>query len=253
MKSTILALAFNLFSVHGLHLSSSRIEGRVATGGSASLVDYSIGTSMPKSFRRCDLDVAGDLDFTRGSVVQGAACVLGAVRTKDVGFAFPAQSSLDVDIVEAAREAEDLSRYLAGVSPDVTVPPTHSTGTPLVLRGFRSRLNTFEVPATALRGASGIEIRVPRGSTVLINVRGSYVEVRSLGTTLEGTTADRILWNFNGARQLTLANVLVEGSVLAPHAKLGFADGRVNGTVIVDEARGNGFYSHRPFIGELLP
>jgi len=241
---------YNLFALRSVNLHDSKIEGRVGALGSVTLTDYSVGSALRANYDRCDLAVAGDLIFTRGSVLNGRVCARGRLVTQDVGLRVQPVNYVVEDLDGYAADADVLSRYLGEMVPDRVVLD-HVKGTELKLVGTRTRLNVFQVSAVALAQASGVRIELPYGGSALINVLGSTVALQSIGVTLSGVDAAHVLWNLPQATRLTVASAGVEGSVLATQASLEFNTGKINGSVTVLEASGNGTYTNRPYVGPL--
>ena len=102
----------------------------------------------------------------------------------------------------------------------------------LKLTGTKTGLNVFAVDGGALAQAFSVQVSVPTGASVLINVTGSRVAIENKGFTITGATAAAMLWNLPGASFLKISSVGLTGSVLAPRARVTFDSGSINGSLV---------------------
>ena len=136
-------------------------------------------------------------------------------------------SPIDFNSLRSFMDTETL--ILASLTANGTVgAPTPKGGNPswLVLSGTSTTLNVFTVTADQFASANHpLDIQVPVGSTVVINVQGTNV---TLGTGIyfngqqESDTNDdgnKILFNFAGASHVTIDGQF-DGALLAPFAIL---------------------------------
>lgn len=234
---------YNVFSKNGVNLQGSRVDGRIAGLGDINLADYMVGGSLTPNRQRCDLTTTGNLNFTRGSIPQGALCVAGNTFLSLVA-PVPAGFLYKEDLYRTYSEAESYSSYLAGMhSTSVYAAP----GQALMMRGSEWNYNAFSLSASDLSRINEINIEVPNGSVVIVNVYGSQASFRAASINLRGTTPERVVFNFPQATSIDLANVNWKGSLLAPYAALSFSNGRLDGSVAVAYASGNGYYGNHPF------
>ena len=78
-----------------------------------------------------------------------------------------------------------------------------------------------------------MQISVPSGATVIINVNGVTDQFEGANISLSGTTADKVLFNFYQATSVTLSGIELKGSLLAPLATLYASGGQTDGNVMV--------------------
>ena len=97
-----------------------------------------------------------------------------------------------------------------------------------------------------------LTIKAPAGSTVVINVDGATNKMTNFGTTITGTTRQRVLYNFSEARTLSISSVAVQGTVLAPFAAVTFSNGSIDGTLIGASINGSG-QSHLSLFQGCIP
>lgn len=227
-------------------------EGRVAVGGNATITNYSIGSRLSLSTTRADLIVGGDLyldsvAMSMGNIVVDTdSTVVNYTNVwKNNGVPQPTPDRASVIDFEVAKtyltNASNSWGSLSSTNP-VTVEPWGE----LILEGNDSNLNIFNFDGTniessvkSLANISGLTIKVPVGSSTIINVSGTSIVFGSYQMFLKdlaGTTLNNpshILWNFTEASSI-LTNT-IQGSVLAPYADLKvLSSGHIAGNVIVN-------------------
>lgn len=100
--------------------------------------------------------------------------------------------------------------------------------------------NVVNVTAAELAAAGGsIEITGPSHATLVINVSGAEATMVQKNVVLSGgIEPEDILWNFGESTSLTLRELGLKGTVLAPLASVRFDNGHVEGGFYVSELRG---------------
>lgn len=244
-----------------LEQSNTDAEGRVAAGGNVTLSQYGVGSALRPDPSRVDLVAGGDLTISDAEVHNGSATyggtLTGSVSTPNgtVTRAAPQQDFATLFTAAGAR-----STYWAGLDADGTVSgPQYGA---LSLTGDSTELNVFTIAATELQEAQRILIRVPFGSSTLINVTGkSYTSGQYPTVSIEfwngsgyqqfGNEAPSpeleamrrsMLWNFPEATHVQIGpTVAWQGSVLAPWAVVNFRENtQLNGTIIAGSLHGGG-------------
>lgn len=245
------AAPFNLFVLKNFVAPSSDVEGKAAVGGNANLSGYSVGDKLPNSNGTEDvLIVGGNLVYTSGRVYNGNV-VYGGVTNLPVNSVSIEEGTLRhgsvIDFAQAATELQGLSTRLAGYQSNGTT--TFEWGT-LALTGDNPFLNVFTVNAADLNQAHTVDITVPNGATVLVNILGTNVNWHG-GLWVRGTTINSVLYNFPEATSITLSGIDVTGTLLAPFADLNFPAGLITGQAIVKSMTGAGQFNLSPFIGNI--
>lgn len=234
------ASQFNAFVLNDAYLTNSDVEGRLAVGGSALLENYSVGAQLPNSYGTSDSLVVGNwLGFTNGQVNGGNIAVGQSATLTSVGIP-NGTLRYDANAVNFADAKADLlgkSAAFAGLASNGTV--TNNWGN-LVLTGYNSGVNVFNVDASQLNGIYSLTINVANGSTVLVNVTGSNVNLKYFGYSLQGTDGSKVLFNFSQAQTLTIEGVGIQASILAPSAITYFNNGLITGTVVTGSLKGYG-------------
>ncbi len=127
----------------------------------------------------------------------------------------------------------------------------------LLLSGTSSTLNVFDITAAQFGGNSSLDIIVPVGSTVLVNVSGSSLSLqRALlnnGNQISGDSDadDRFLFNFSQATSVQI-DAQFNSSVLAPFAVLS-GGSQMGGNFIAAQIGNTGEVHNPEFIGNLPP
>lgn len=109
----------------------------------------------------------------------------------------------------------------------------------LTLRGDGPALNVIDLDPSALTRVNRVRLFATPGSTVLVNLRGDSITVRSVGFEYHGIDASHVLFNLPEALTVEASNVGLRGTVLAPLADVTFSDGDVFGSLIASSLVGN--------------
>ena len=240
---------FNLFLFGDLSQPSSDTEGAVAVGGNANLANYSIGDKLSSNPRRYDLIVAGDLIFKSGAVSRGSALVGGKASLGTVSFEGElVHGTPSIDFKLTRELIMNESRRLGGL-PTTSATHFESWGQPrggLDLSGDNQTLNVFSISSEDLSRSYSLIINVPAASKVVVNISGSNVAIKNMDIRLNGTTRNKVLFNFLNCTQLHVSGVSIEGSILAPNAHIDFQSGVVRGQVIAESLKGQGQINNNP-------
>lgn len=267
--------------VLGDDVHSPDAEGAVAVGGNA---DFRGGFSVANELTAAEVDalpgraslvVRGDL--LNGSsatvVMKGNAVVGGKVSDTSVNLHAGAFSK-KADLIDFDAEFAKLRSYSSALAGEPTTAGATVTpsGDKLTLEGTDTTRNVFNVTAAQLEQAKDIYLKVPAGSTTIVNVSGSAYDMAKAGTTgfflsggqdfvlddklqsaSDGKVRSKLLWNFPEATAVTKSSKAAwPGSVLAPkaHLELGTA-APINGSVWVASLHGSGGAEthHFPFTG----
>ena len=220
-----IAKDFNLFVLNDLEQPSSDTEGKVAVGRNAKLSSYSVGDKLSNSNGSEDVLVIGKrLEFTSGAV-YGGNVVYGTTTNLPQDNVSITDGTLrkdnPIDFGAAKTSLKALSQDLKGYNANGTV--TFEWGG-LKLTGSSPLLNVFEVDGNELSQANDVQINVPNGSVVLVNINRKEVSWTG-GLVVKGTAINNVIYNFHQATKLKIQGIDVTGSVLAPKAALNFPFG----------------------------
>ncbi|WP_328944731.1 choice-of-anchor A family protein [Streptomyces sp. NBC_00250] len=252
-------------------------EGAVAVGGDATFGDpkqpsgFSIGhkltgADLAKLPGGHSLVVGGTL-YANQVVLDNGTGIAGKVvdrSTPGAGFGVDgdkvATGASPVDFGKEFAELRALSTGWAGVKPNGTVSADPS-GQGVFLTGTDAKLNVFAVNASDLEKAGAISLKVPAGSSTLVNVLGDSYDMHAKPTygvwiwdeQANGFVQDdyasgsdafkqvrsRLLWNFPQAETVKKNYSSWPGTILAPNAAVSmgsatYGPGHVNGSVIAE-------------------
>jgi choice-of-anchor A domain-containing protein len=229
------ATGYNVFVLGDFTSSSSDTEGKVAIGGNANLQNYSVGL---KDQGGDALVVGKNLDF-QGGTVYGNAVYGGNANVTNVNFQGGfLQSGNPIDFGKAAQSLLNLSSsYLSGSATDAEVSPWGE----ITLDGKGSN-NVFNLAGSDLSKASSLSFK--GAESFIVNVSGSDIDLKNFGFNLGSVDKKNILFNFFEATNLTASSLGIEGSFLAPKAKVTFNNGQLNGTLVAASFAGNGQFNH---------
>ncbi|MGW9119794.1 choice-of-anchor A family protein, partial [Streptomyces sp. NPDC055663] len=207
------------------------------------------------------------------AVMKGNAVVGGKVSDRALEM-HSGTFGKNAGLIDFEAEFDKLRTYSAALAkePATTGTEVEPSGSKLTLKGGNTTRNIFAVTAEQLEGAKDIYLKVPAGSTTIVNVSGTTYDMAKAGTTgfflsggqdyvlddklqsaSDGKVRARLLWNFPEATTVTKSSRAAwPGSVLAPGAHLELGTGApVNGSVWVASLHGSGGAEthHFPFTG----
>ncbi len=238
---------YNLFVIEDATQPSADTQGKVAVGRDAKFSTYSIGDQLPSGSGDV-LIVGRDLTYTSGAIYNGnvvyghstnlpisAVSITGGSLRKDTPINFAA----------AKVALQSLSSTLSAYTVNGT---TAFQWGGLTLTGSDPYLNVFSVNGSNLSSANNVEIDVPNGSAVLVNISGTTLTWTG-GLVVNGTAITNVLYNFYQASSITIQGINVTGSILAPFAAVNFVSGVQNGQMICLSLTGMGQFNYSPFGG----
>ncbi len=288
------ASAFNLVALDGNVTVGSDVGGRVAASGTVSGGSYGAGLSGVTVGSAADpwgtlaqgyeivaaggLVAGGNYNVSTGNVwttttvtqhanqweISGGGYVNFSSNSETVTTGTASSSPIDFSSLDTSLTS--LSGDLAKLSTSSNVTIT-SSGGPLVLATTSSSIGTyiFNLTSTQFATSNGLDIEVPTGSTVIINVSGTSVALDgavsfngqeesvdsiSGGVITGGNNDDGgILFNFPDATTVNIGNELI-GAVLAPGAEI-TGSNQMGGTVMAASIDYSGEIHNVEFTGTL--
>ncbi|MEI7812991.1 MAG: SdrD B-like domain-containing protein, partial [Ignavibacteria bacterium] len=242
---------FNLFVFEDLTQPSSDTQGKVAVGHDANLANYSIGDQLANSNGQEDVLIVGNnLTFKTGRIFNGNV-VYGNSTNLPLFVVSIEEGALRkdtvIDFISAKNYLQSLSTQVSQYAENGT---TKFEWTQLILTGNDPFLNVFNVKGSDMSNALSMEINVPNGAVVLVNIDGQTVKW-SGGLEIIGTSISNVLYNFYQTTSLVIKQIDVRGSVLAPFADLNFVSGQHNGQMICKSMTGQGQFNICKFIGNI--
>lgn len=245
------AKGYNVFVLKDINQPSSDTEGKMAIGRDAFLANYSVGDKLPSSSGTVDALIVGrNLTFISGAV-EGGNVVYGNSTNLPIYPVSYVDGTLRQD---SPIDFASAAAYLQNLSAELSVHPVNGTTTlewgGVFMNGTDPFLNTFSVNGSDLSTANNVEINVPNGSVVLVNVNGNTVSWGG-GFVVRGTAINNVLYNFYEATSLKIEGIDVTGSILAPFAHVNFVTGVQNGQMICKSLEGRGQFNNVQFIGNI--
>jgi choice-of-anchor A domain-containing protein len=245
------AASFDVFTLGAFVGHDSAVEGAVAACGDFSAERYAIGSALPPD--SLALVIGGDLRYRNGSVngdviYGGELCWLC-----DVAVAGLVTHGTLLDCAAASTYLLDYSASLAalpanGTTTIVDGPPPGKGRVTIFLAGSNATLNVFWVVGAVMLASTNVDIKVPAGAHVLVNVIGPPMPIRPpQAWTLNGLADGRLLVNFPSATQIELQGTSIAGSILAPLAGVSFDGGVVTGQIVAGSFIGSGQVGQAPF------
>ena len=234
---------FNVVTLGNLALHNTEINGRAAVGGTATFENFNLGRSLTSDASRLDLVVGGAANLKSGQIAHGSG-IAGSKTLTSVGLPTAGASfqtgPAPLDFAALGADLLATSDSLALLAATGT---TQSIWGALTLTGTDPLLNVFTVSAADFVNQWGVRINAPAGSTVLINVTGTALNLGwGLDMTLNGFQGsneaqaqqfNRVLWNFADATTIS-SHSSWRGSILAPNANVTFDSGAIIGDLMVN-------------------
>ncbi|HEX7763136.1 MAG TPA: choice-of-anchor A family protein, partial [Cellvibrio sp.] len=219
---------------------SSTIEGRIAVGGNLSLQNFSVGDKLDPNKLHDVVTVGGNVTFPSGRIYYGnlmaggsVAGVGDAVRFGMApGAVIQGNAAMPINFAGEREYLQELSTNLANLPTNGTVQMQWGG---LELKGdCSSNSQIFNVNGADLGIAHTFAVScIPAGATVVFNVSGQNVSIKSMGMQSLSALRDKVLFNFPQATSLKMTSVGIEGSILAPFAQVDQPAGRIDGQVMV--------------------
>lgn len=237
---------FNVMTFGDFSAPSSDVEGRLYAGGNVSLSSYSVGDKLQGGMVGGDtLVVGGDLSFTNGAVYHGNIKVGGSAAgvgssvvsgTTNAGYTLTdnlGAAGLPVDFVAEQARLTGISASLGALGNTGT---SEFKWSQLFLTGGASAgRQVFNVSAQDLAAATNVVVDgIADGVDVVINVTGANASMSGGLDPFFEDNRENILFNFLDAETLNLANIGVQGSILATGADITTAWGVVWGQVVAE-------------------
>ncbi|GLW69457.1 hypothetical protein Kpho02_17560 [Kitasatospora phosalacinea] len=264
--------------IEGNDTHSPDAEGAVAVGGNAdfSKSGFTVGNELTKA--EVDALPGGYALVVGGDLIQNGAHVQvmkgkGVYAGKVVGGGQLEGVSKGTSPIDFGKEFANLRHVSTELAKTTGGAPVSQDRT-ITFTGTDATTNVFTVTAEVLQKAGDVYLKVPAGSTTIVNVTGgaydqnkgpttgfwiwdharsAYVQDDKSQSADGGAERAKLLWNFPTATSVTKRSGNAwPGSILAPNAafELG-TGGPVNGSVWAKSLTGSGGAEthHYPFAG----
>jgi len=231
---------YNVYVIGNSNLSGSDIQGKVAVGRNAIFANYSVADQIPNSSGSEDVLIVSDSLWYEGGRVYSGNVVYGEFADVSDNLILDGEGEVlqgnPIDFTEISLEVADISTQWKSLPANGSATLENTT---LMLVGSNAGLNIFDLTAEDISSATGLTINSPAGSTVLVNISGTYV-TWSGDNDLLNVNQTNVVYNFYEADTLIISDIAIKGSILAPFATLSFVSGQINGNVIVHDFFGFG-------------
>ncbi|KAJ1508419.1 hypothetical protein HMI56_007298 [Coelomomyces lativittatus] len=234
------ANAYNAVFFNGAQCADSSVDGRLAVGGDATLINFSVGTKL-SALAMCDqypseaLRVNGDLTYI-GSVQNGNVRASGQCTSGiDTSCALSCNEK-DKGVCDAHPfDFQGLRTHLVLLTQSLSTKPTTVlfspfSGNTLTLTWTGSPIERISVsasnssPILPWNNYNGLLLQT---ATVVITVLGDHPILTGFDLSYFLERASYILWVFPEASVVEINAMTVYGSILAPNAEL-----RGTGTIV---------------------
>lgn len=236
-------------------ISNLSIQGRVAASGDVDFRNIGGGAYINQSGNSSQnaLVAGGNLYYNNNITINGNAVYGGNYyyngNADTQSIRGQVVKGSPIDFASLRDRMTHLTTQLAALTDNGSVNSAYGTITLTGTGG--AKLYIFSVPAEMTSSATSLNVSVPQGSTVLVNIgAGSKTVNMALNTNLSGVDAGHILYNFPTAESLVLRNTL-NGTFLAPFANVSFENGQLTGQVVAGSVTKMTTLMYSPFSGTI--
>jgi len=254
------ASGYNVFVFGDMNVHGSDTQGRIAAGGNFTASNYSIGLmANPAQY---SLVSGGKIDYRIGAILNGGIFAQDDVYLKNYGVygdvdangtisygsggtitgtaTANANLTSPIDFTSTKNNLTNLSINLSSKSANGSTTVFKWGGISLQGNGQQ---NYFNLNGDALNRACSLTLNIGADDKAIVNVSGKTLDFGAMGWNITNGNVNNILFNFYEADTLSISNVGISGSILAPHAAMSFNSGQITGTVIAASIEGTGQYN----------
>lgn len=254
------AAGYNVFVFGDMNVKQSDAQGRIAVGGNFTASNYSIGLLADPS--QYSLVSGGNVDFQTGAILNGGIFAQGDVYLENYGISGDVDSNGTITVgsggtiagtstanaglpspIDFTASLNNLSNLSSNLSTKTANGSTTVTSWGSIILQGNDQQNYFNINGDDLNAASSLTLNIGADDTAIVNISGTNLAFGSMGWNITSGNANNILFNFYEASTLTIRNIGLSGSVLAPLAALDFNSGQITGTVITASIDGTGQYN----------
>ena len=240
---------FNVLVFQDFSAPSSDVEGRLAAGRNINIANYSVGATLTSDPTRFDVIAGGNVNFASGDVPHGGIAYGGTFSGSASSLSPPVQNNF-LSFTAAEVQLEGISDSLAGLTANQTASIQYSGGRAFTTLNATLSQNIFLISSNDISNTHTLTINGPSTASVIVNVSGTSATLSNFGIFFTGgITRDHVIFNFKDATSLTLGNISIEGTILAPHADVSFPSGQLNGQLVAHSMSGAGQFNNTPYAG----
>ncbi len=244
--------SYNVFVTGDYTAGYSDAEGKIASGGDVSLAHYSVALHDVGGWAV----VADGTVTTQDTAIHGSVAAGGQVRLNNSGLYSDDDASITRrHLIDWDAAGSGITRASQLLAQHELTGATRTSGNSVLLTGYREDLNLFEVSGTTISSADRLDIDVPPGAAVVINVTGGAIHFGDFAVFPESIDSSTILFNAAEATEVRIEAFAFTGSLLAPNAAVDFDNGQFNGVLLagalvgdgMDDGQPDGQFNHRPY------
>lgn len=229
---------FNAFAADGdLTFKRGSSGGRIAAEDDVKLRKYDVGVELSDSQgARDDLIALDDIRLRDSTILYGNATYGDGNNNSLNNVQTPSGQILQKAPDFSFEDERDLLKRRFTQFAELEINGTNEPfGRTLELTGTDPDLNVFVIWQGEIETKYLINVRVPAGSTAVINVTGEHLELCT-DFKVYGATACETIWNFCEAKSVILHEGEIEGTILAPCADVTLNGGKLTGSLLVKSA-----------------
>ena len=190
-----------------------------------------VGDMFPMNGARTDLVVNGNVDIDTLNLPNGNGIYGGTSLVNNLNAPLGWNAGDPSSVIDCEKTAEFMKSRAGNLGLFAPNGMCKLTGTTLKLTGMSELQNVFLVQPGDFAAATTIDICVPVGSTVLVNICGTTVACNPAGVTwtTNGLPTSKLVVNFSEATSVTLKSTDVPGTLHATCADLMLDDVKIEG------------------------
>lgn len=227
---------YNSFMFGNFNGYSSDVEGKLAVGGNLTLENYDLGLLDPGGATTV---VGGNVTWrngtNRGDLYRNGSTSLTNVAMANNGALKTGSPFSFGDAKSYLMDVSSMWKSLQGTG------QSYNRYGGLRLEGSNNNLNIFTINKSDLRGIWGVEIQVPEGASVLINVEGDGIlDLPNVGYSYNGSQDKakmvNVAWHMPDVSNINMS--YLGGTLFAPRADIKGNWGVINGQIIANSFDG---------------
>ncbi len=249
---------YNAFIFGDMNVWTTDSQGRIAAGGNIAMSNYSVGSHAdPAAF---SIIGGGNVNYFSGTVANGGIfsdnnvelqsyTVNGDVIANGSVTVLPPYGTVTGSTVGSAGFTNPINfsnsfNYLSSLSQGLASMQTNGTTTvtpwyAISLSGSDS-VNYFNIDGSDFSNAVSLTFNMGIDDIAIVNISGTSDTFQNFGLVNADTRQGNILYNFYEADTVSISNIGVKGSVLAPYADVDFNWAHIDGSLIASSLTGTG-------------
>jgi len=256
---------YNAFIFGDMSVWTTESLGRAAAGGNINMLNYGAGSNASPA----DYSIVGggNITFQQGVVSNGGIFAEGDVTlshptiygnvTANGAINHTPTDGTITGVKQAYAGATspvdfdgefDYLKWVSGSLSSMTANGTTyiAPWKAITLTGTAT-INIFSLNATDINDAVSLSFNIGADDIAIVNISGNAADFSGFGIAGYDGKQGNILYNFYETNELTVQNIGVKGSILAPYANVGFNSAHIDGTLIANSLTGTGEFHQYQF------